>query len=273
MGWEAYREPRLPRTERPARLPLREGIRAVSEHRRDDAAQSEEASVERLRAVVRSEDTLENEDSPVDSDRIWRAVSGALPAEERRAVVERVAADPAWAAAWRLAHELNCASQRSSSDGRAGGQGARARSDGGGTRGERGFRFAWSRPLWGAVATAALVLVVVGVSLPENPDAPSLRGRDAAGLVSCLPEDAPLRRQDCVLRWSGGTEDTRWSVRLSTEDLRLVHRADSLEQSEYRVPESVLAPLKAGTKLLWQVEARLPDGQVLRSTTFVNRLE
>ncbi|MBZ4399741.1 hypothetical protein K8640_16500 [Myxococcus sp. XM-1-1-1] len=254
-------------------MPLREGIRAVSEHRRDDTVVPEEATVERLRAVVRGEDAPEDASSPVDPDLIWRAVSGELPAEERRAVVERVAADPAWAAAWRLAHELNRASRRSTSDERDDGQGFRARRSRGRARDERRFRFAWSRPMWGAVATAALVLVVVAVRLPEDADAPNLRGRDTAGLVSRVPEDAPLRRNDCVLRWSGGVEGTRWSVRLSTEDLGWVHRADSLEQSEYRVPESVLAPLKSGTKLLWQVEARLPEGQVLRSATFVNRVE
>ncbi|MCP3064229.1 hypothetical protein LXT21_36195 [Myxococcus sp. K38C18041901] len=245
----------------------------MSEHRRDDTAVPEEATVERLRAVVRGEDAAEEAGSPVDPDLIWRAVSGELPAEERRAVVERVAADPAWAAAWRLAHELNRASRQSSSDEREDLRGSRARGSGGASRDERRFRFAWSRPLWGAVATAALVLVVVAVKLPEDSDAPNLRGQDTAGLVSRVPEDAALRRNDCVLRWSGGAEGTRWSVRLSTEDLRWVHRADSLEKSEYRVPEAVLAPLEAGTKLLWQVEARLPDGQVLRSATFVNRVD
>ncbi|MFP2933952.1 hypothetical protein ACLESO_54285, partial [Pyxidicoccus sp. 3LG] len=96
---------------------------------------------------------------------------------------------------------------------------------------------------------------------------------DTVAVVSQVPESAPLPRERCILRWSGGPEGTRWSLQLSSEDLSLVHRADSLTRGEYQVPAEVLAKLPAGTKLLWQVEARLPDGQIRRSATFVNRLE
>ncbi|MFP2912187.1 hypothetical protein ACLESD_45640, partial [Pyxidicoccus sp. 3LFB2] len=109
--------------------------------------------------------------------------------------------------------------------------------------------------------------------LPAGHRTPTVRGGDTLAVVSRLPEDAPLPRADCVLRWSEGPEGTRWTLQLSSEDLSLVHRADSLAKSEYRVPAEVLAPLPAGTKLLWQVEARLPDGRVQRSATFVNRLQ
>lgn len=244
----------------------------MSEQRRDDETKPDEATVERLRAVMRDEEPVAGGE-PVDSDLVWRAVSGELSVEERRAVVARVADDPAWAAAWRLAKELSSAAQAEPDTTLAAG-GARARRDSGDTRERRRFRFAWSRPVWGAVATAALVLVVVGVSVREGTEQQhQMRGGDTGTLTSLVPEAAPLKRDDCVLRWSGGPEGTRWSVRVSTEDLSLVHRADSLEQREYRVPAQVLAPVKPGTKLLWQVEARLPDGQVLRGATFVNRLE
>ncbi|TQF16743.1 hypothetical protein FJV41_06905 [Myxococcus llanfairpwllgwyngyllgogerychwyrndrobwllllantysiliogogogochensis] len=253
-------------------MPLHEGIRAVSEHRRDDETKPDEATVERLRAAVRDEE-LAASDEPVDADLVWRAVSGELPVEERKAVVARVADDPAWAAAWRLALELTRAAREAEAPERPEAAGPHARRPADEARERRRFRFAWSRPMLGAAATAALALVVVGVAMREDTLSPRLRGADPSGLVSQVPEDAPLKREDCVLRWSGGPAGTRWSVRLSTEDLSWVHRADSLEQSEYRVPASVLAPLESGTKLLWQVEARLPDGQVLRGITFVNRLE
>ncbi|MCP3167483.1 hypothetical protein [Myxococcus qinghaiensis] len=244
----------------------------MSEQRRDDETKPDEASVERLRAAVRDEEPVAGGE-PVDSDLVWRAVSGELSVEERRAVVARVADDAAWAAAWRLAKELSSAAAQAEPGVTLAAGGARARRDSGDARERRRFRFAWSRPVWGAVATAALVLVVVGVSVREETEQHQMRGGDTGTLASLVPEAAPLKRDDCVLRWSGGPEGTRWSVRVSTEDLSLVHRADSLEQREYRVPAQVLAPVKPGTKLLWQVEARLPDGQVLRGATFVNRLE
>ena len=40
-------------------------------------------------------------------DRVWRAVSGELPADERRDLVDRMATDPALAEAWRGAQELS----------------------------------------------------------------------------------------------------------------------------------------------------------------------
>lgn len=244
----------------------------MSERGRDET-KLDDAAVERLRAVVREEDSVEPSGEPVDADLVWRAVSGELSPEERRAVVERVAADPAWAAAWRLANELTRSASGVAPPMEPQADSSRARRGDGEARQKRRFRFAWSQPLWGVAATAALALIVVGVVMREGPEQPRLRGGDTAVVVSLVPEAVPLKRDDCALRWSGGPEGTRWSVRLSTEDLSWVHRVDSLETREYRVPAEVLAPLKPGTTLLWQVEARLPDGQVLRGATFVNQLE
>jgi hypothetical protein len=268
----------------------------VSE-RPQDPHTPDDATVERLREAFRASDAPEREGEPVDADRIWLAVTGESSPEERREVIARVAADPAWATAWRLAHALSQAAANApqeaptalapTPDTHAAANApqdasatlaptpdTRARRDTGrpGARARR-FRFAWSRPAWGAVATAALVLIVVGVSLQPGNDTPTVRGGDTLAVVSRLPEEAPLPRADLVLRWSEGPAGTRWALQLSSEDLSLVHRADSLATSEYRVPAEVLAALPAGTKLLWQVEARLPDGRVQRSATFVNRIQ
>jgi hypothetical protein len=246
----------------------------VSEHTPDD--KPDDATVERLRAAFRAGESGEEAGEPVDADRVWRAVSGESTPEERREVVARVAADPAWASAWRLAHELN----RSASDATARAEreparDSRARHDAERPRASRHrFHFAWSRPVWGALATAALVLVVVGVSLRQGPDdLPRMRGGETVAIASGVPEDAPLPREHCVLRWSGGPEGTRYSLQLSSDDLSVVHREESLARNEYPVPAEVLAKLPSGTKLLWQVEARLPDGQVRRSATFMNRIQ
>ncbi|MCY1023892.1 hypothetical protein [Pyxidicoccus sp. MSG2] len=233
----------------------------------------DDATVERLRAAFRAGDSAEAGE-PVDADRVWRAVSGESTPEERREVVARVAADPAWAAAWRLAHELT----RSAADAteREPVRDSRARRDTERPKARGGHRFhlAWSRPAWGALATAALVLVVAGVFLKQGPDGPPLvRGGATVAIVSQVPEDAPLPRERCVLRWSGGPPGTHYSLQLSSEDLSVVHREDSLTLGEYPVPARVLSALPPGAKLLWQVEARLPDGAVRRSATFVNRVE
>jgi hypothetical protein len=255
----------------------------VSEHPPDDE-KPDDALVERLRASFRAEDVPEGE--PVDAERVWLAVTGELTAEERRAVVERVAADPAWAQAWRLARAMSQAASAATPPAarvettaspldlaaRRPDPADRRESSGRRDTGLRA-RFMRSRPVWGAVA-AMLALVVVGVSVQQKlEDRPRLRGGEAAAIVSGVPEGTPLPRAHCVLRWSGGPEGTRWTVRLSSEDLKVVHRAERLEHGEYQVPASVLAPLAPGARLLWQVEARLPDGQVLRGATFVNRIE
>ncbi len=236
----------------------------------------DDATVERLRAAFRTGDTLEEAGEPVDSDRIWRAVSGESTPEERREVVARVAADPAWASAWRLAHELHlAAADATARREREPSPEARARRDPERPR-SRAPRFhrAWSRPAWGALATAALVLLGLGVFLRQGTDNPPvIRGGDTVSIVSQVPEDAPLPRERCVLRWSGGPPGTRYSLQLSSEDLSVVHREDSLTLGEYAVPARVLSALPPGTKLLWQVEARLPDGEVRRSATFVNRVQ
>ncbi|MCE9669652.1 hypothetical protein LY474_17800 [Myxococcus stipitatus] len=244
----------------------------MSEQPRDDKRQPDDATVERLRAAVQGEEPLEDGE-PVDADLVWRAVSGELPAEERRAVVARVAADPGWATAWRLAHELSRAAKEAHSTGDTSPDPRARRDDGRAHRAQRRFRFAWSRPAWGAVAVVALVCVVIGVSFRQGPDEPRVRGADAEQVSSLLPDEGFLPRQTFILRWSAGPDGTRWSLQLSSEDLGVTHRVDSLERAEYQVPASVLAPLPSGAKVLWQVEARLPDGQVRRSATFVNRVK
>lgn len=246
----------------------------MSERTPDDTL--DDATVERLRAAFRAGDTLQATGEPVDPERVWRAVSGESSPEERREVIARVAADPAWASAWRLAHELHqAASEATAREARetVPEPGTRRDAERPKPRGHR-FHFTWSRPAWGALATAALVLVVVAVMpRPEDEGAPRTRGADTATLVSQVPEGTPLPRAHCVLRWSGGPPGTRYSLQLSSEDLSVVHREDSLTRGEYAVPEKVLSALPPGAKLLWQVEARLPDGEVRRSATFVNRVE
>ena len=188
----------------------------------------------------------------VDVDRIWRAVSGELSPEERRDVVERVAADPSWALAWRAAHELWTASGEAPAPRRV-------------------------QPRWSSrrnvvgLAAALLVAVGIGVFLRPAPPPPVYRG-ETASVASLVPEGQPLARRPCVLRWSGPT-GAIYDLRVLSEDMSLVHAAPALERGEYQVPEAFLSKLPSGARLLWQVGVRLPDGTTRAGPTFVNTLE
>ncbi|RKH67489.1 hypothetical protein [Corallococcus llansteffanensis] len=235
----------------------------MSERRPEDDS-IDAAGVERLRTALRDDDAQAG--APVDADLVWRAVTQDLPAEERRAVIERVAADPAWAQAWRLAKAMSQAASQADAPAKV-----LSLKD----RREQRPRFWQERPVWGAMAAMLVVLVgaVVVVRQQQQVDPDRIRGGAAEAITSEVPEATALPRDRFVLRWSGVPQATHWSVQVSSEDLKLFHRAERLEQREYTVPASVLAELPAGTRVLWQVEARLPDGSIRRGSTFVNRLQ
>src|SRR5436853_381237 len=76
-----------------------------------------------------------------------------------------------------------------------------------------------------------------------------------------------------VLRWSPLAGAVAYDVQVSTEDLRAVVAAKGQTATEYRVPESALAGLPPGARLLWQVDAVRPDGTHENSPTFVTPLK
>ncbi|GMU07673.1 hypothetical protein [Corallococcus caeni] len=279
----------------------------MSERRPEDDT-LDAASVERLRTALREDDA---QGEPVDADRVWLAVTNALPVEERREIVEKVAADPAWAQAWRLAKAMSQAAaevERAPSTGveaKALSQAERAPAvegveaterrapaaaggDASATGGEAAAkvvplsarrepaRRVWQgRPAWAAMAAMLVVLVGTVVVLRQQQageDPNRIRGGAAEAIASLVPEATALPREAFMLRWSGVPQAVSWSVQVSSEDLKLFHRAERLASREYTVPADVLAELPAGSRILWQVEVRLPDGSVQRSNTFVNRL-
>ncbi|GMT97532.1 hypothetical protein KH5H1_16510 [Corallococcus caeni] len=261
----------------------------MSERRPEDDT-LDAASVERLRTALREDDA---QGEPVDADRVWLAVTNALPAEERREIVEKVAADPAWAQAWRLAKAMSQAAAEAerapsagveATEGRAPAAGGDAPATGGeapakvvplSARREPARRVWQGRPAWAAMAAMLVVLLGTVVVLRQQQageDPNRIRGGAAETITSSVPEATALPREAFVLRWSGVPQAVSWGVQVSSEDLKLFHRAERLASREYTVPADVLAELPAGSRILWQVEARLPDGSVQRSNTFVNRL-
>jgi hypothetical protein len=56
---------------------------------------------------------------------------------------------------------------------------------------------------------------------------------------------------------------------VTTEDLQVMATASDLSSPEYLVPAERLSELPSGSKVFWQVEARLGDGSVVQSGTFI----
>jgi hypothetical protein len=188
----------------------------------------------------------------VDLDRVWRAVSGEAPSEERREVVARVADDPSWALAWRLAHELWSASRE-------------------GTAPAVHHRPHGAVARWGTLAAGLVLALGAGLWLRPAPDA-GYRAEATAAVRPLVAEEATLPRARFVLRWEGPPGAT-FDLRVTSDDLGRVHTATGLKTAEYQVPEEFLRPLPAGARLLWQVDARAPGGRAVSGDTFVVKVE
>jgi hypothetical protein len=206
--------------------------------------------VDWLASAFRSaaEDSRPREDCPA-PELIWSAVHRELPAAERLAIVDHVADCPACAEAWRLAHEIAPLEASTAPSNR---------------------RATWRRSA-GLQAAAAAVLVaglVAAILMLRPTTAPEVRDPGAAVLRSELGEGAALARDDFRLRWSGGPRGSRYDLTVTTRELDVVVDVRGLEHAEYRIDPARLASLPAGTRLLWRVIARAPDGLTAASPSF-----
>jgi len=214
------------------------------------------AADDRLREAFQSLGDTDGRDlSAAEIDRIWQAVSGELPAPERRELVDRMAGDPALAEAWRVAHELWRASRQTTA----------ARTPGLGS---------WTRP-WLAAAAVLLIGVAIGIVVQRSGAPPGETFRDANHYVieSLVPPDAALPRDAFRLRWTPGPPDARYHVRVTTEDLRMLATAADLAVPELVVDRSLLSSAASGSRVLWQVEAAVPGGGTVSSQTFIVRVQ
>jgi hypothetical protein len=195
-----------------------------------------------------------SECSADDLERIWRAVSGELPVEERRRVVERVARDPAFAEAWRVAQEL-------------------WRASGGSVQEVPPRRLSGWSPAW--IAAAAVVVLAAGAALvvrDGSPEGDTFRGGNGYVVQPAVAGEPTMPRDAFVLRWTAGPEGTRYEVRVTTEELQPLFTATAVTTAEVSVPGERLAPLPAGSRVLWQVAATLPSGEIVSSQTFAARV-
>lgn len=214
----------------------------------------QDPELERLRRAFASRGETPSTACPP-AERLWSAVHGELPPEEVRPLVAHLIDCGACAEAWRLAREVNVAVPAASA-------GVSAPPPQG--------RWAW----WGALAAGTAAAALASVLLQQRPvPAPEFRDGPSAEMRSLLPEDRPLPRSRCLLRWSPGPENASYAVQVATERLEPIAEARGLSATEYLVPPHKLASVPGGTKLLWRVEAVTPDGTRLSSATFVSRLE
>ena len=216
------------------------------------------AADDRLRSAFQAlGDGNGRECSSDDLERVWRAMDGTLDAGERRELIDRLASDPALAEAWRVARELHAAAEADAP--------ARAVP----RRAVTGWRSGW-------LAAAAVLLAAVGAVVVVQRIQPSddtFRAGDGYSVESLVSADAALPRDQFRLRWTPGPPDTRYQVRVTTEDLQVLTVAADLPVAEVVVPGDSLSPVASGGRVLWQVNARLPGGGTVTSATFVTRVQ
>lgn len=189
-------------------------------------------------------------------EQIWGAVRGEVPPGDIRQIVEHTASCASCAEDWRLAVALQ----------KPAGASNVVHAPERFTAGRR-FRN------WGLAAAAALAVAVVGIRWQQGliDEQAVYRQGEQATIQSLVEEGRALPRDQFLLRWSapeipGATYD----VEVSTEDLRPVASADDLREPQFLVPASALAGLPPGARLLWTVDAELPQGGQMRSEqTFV----
>lgn len=198
-------------------------------------------------------DNAPDDPSAEDVARVWSAVAGELPAEERRQLVERTATDAPLAQAWRVAHELH-----------------QAQLDG--AVNVRRSSSWWPAALMGIAAT---LIVAAGVRVLYFDRTPADVYRDSGGYVitSELATDAALPRDAFVLKWKPGPQGSRYLVRVTTADLQVIMTAPELTAAELTIPSTALAPVPAGGRVLWQVVMSSPAGETVSSQTFVTRVQ
>ena len=191
-------------------------------------------------------------------EQIWGAVRGELSPGEIRQIVEHTAACASCAEDWRLAVALQ-------------------KPVGASNVVHATERFSAGRRFrnWGLAAAAALAVAVVGIRWQQNmiDEQAVYRQGEQATIQSLVEEGRPLPRNEFLLRWSA-PQGATYDVEVSTEDLRVVASADDLREPQFLVPASALAGLPPGTRLLWTVDAELPQGGQMRSEqTFVTTVQ
>jgi len=204
-------------------------------------------------------------------ERIWAAIEGEIPVDERRKLVDHIATCPSCAEDWRAAYRMGA---RPPAWWKVFFRSVRETLHPGSRR---------MPQLSGALATAAVLVLVFsltlsrvwtpgllsdgkpGETLPE-------RGSVFRGIEASIAPEEALSRESCWLRWSG-QEGARYDLIVKTESLQLVIHVTGLKKNEYLLSEESLRTVPPGEQLLWMVEATLPTGEHITSRAFVTPLK
>jgi hypothetical protein len=221
---------------------------------RDATVTDRHLSDEELRKAFQSlGQTSHEEPSAADLDEVWRAVAGELPADERRALVDRMARDPALAESWRVARELYREAPL----------------------GVRSTPVRRSIPSWMAAAAVLLVAVGIGVvlRLSTTPVEDTFRNSEPYVVNALVPSDATLARDAFRLRWTPGPAGSRYQLTVATEDLKVLTTVRDLTTAEFVVSSDVLSMMTPGSQVFWQVVVTLPEGNTVSSPTFAVKVQ
>jgi hypothetical protein len=115
-----------------------------------------------------------------------------------------------------------------------------------------------------AAAAAALLLLRSPAPEPEAVER-GTNGGSSAEALRALSSDHQ-RPDSVVLRWVP-YPGARYNVTVLAPDLTVVHRAVGLAEPQLLLPPTAVH-LGASGQLLWNVDAVLPDGRTLASSTF-----
>jgi len=187
---------------------------------------------------------------------IWKSAHRELERREEDVILMHVGECPACAASWRMARDLALdAADRPAAP-----------------VNKMPRRMAWM-PL---AAAAVLVVAVAGVGImwiaPDEQE-PAYRTIEGEWLRPEIPLEEPLARDDCLLRWTPGPMGSTYKVRVTSENLEIISVGRWLDEPEFLVSATALEELPPGSRIFWQVSARLPDGHRVDSASFISRIE
>jgi len=207
----------------------------------------QQEELEKLSRAWAARDQSSAHEQHPDAEELYEAAAGNLDRARRLEIIDHVAKCAECTQAWRIALEVGAREAKVPVT-------------------QRPWRF----------ALAASVILAVGLVtylvIPVDHETPQYReGVDPLAPVSAIGSTLP--RDQFVLRWSAGPAGTTYLVRLSTADLGSLLVKSDIAATELVVPGSVLANVKTGEELLWQVEAQLPDGRRVVSETYAVQLE
>lgn len=221
--------------------------------------------VERLRRAFAADDRGPLTDGRCpDPEEIWEASHGDSNPQHSRRIVAHFAQCPSCAAEWRMAMQDRPSISVERDEFTSAVE----------TTAEPHGRRHWV----GVAAAAAIVLGLGGAVLfqavIDRPAAPpTFRSGKTIEIRSLVPESETLRRDSCLLSWSSAGDGSSYDIEITRETLETIVTERSLETNEYRVPPDALALVPQGGKIVWRVEARLPDGRRITSGAFIHRLE